>query len=64
MAKTLTDMYVNKILDRQKELARGTLAIPTADYGTYRQRCGQWEGLEEALNILHDLIKGDEDGQI
>jgi len=64
LANTITDKYVNALVDRQNELATGIVANPVPDYAMYRQICGEWAGLQSALTILNELIKGERDGEI
>jgi hypothetical protein len=62
--KTISD-FIHGIRSRQAEIAASLAAGNAADWGTYLRMTGHHAGLEEALAILNDLMKDDDerDGQ-
>ncbi len=64
MARSLKDMFIIAVLDEQKKIAEGAVSVKQPSYDEYALLCGEWRGLQRALEILNDLIKGDDDGEI
>jgi hypothetical protein len=50
---------IDAIKDRQAEISRSLTAGNAVNFETYQRLVGQHAGLEEALQILNDLLKED-----
>jgi hypothetical protein len=57
--KTIGDL-IGGIKSRQAEIAASLAAGNAANWETYHRMVGHSAGLQEALDILNDLIKEDE----
>lgn len=57
--KTIGDL-IGGIKSRQVEIASSLAAGNAANWETYHRMVGHHAGLQEALDILNDLIKEDE----
>lgn len=60
--KTVDEIIIHHIAERQKELANSILAVPAPDYAAYRGICGVYQGMQEVLDLLNQLKKEDIDG--
>ena len=57
--KTISDL-IGGIKSRQAEIAASLAAGNAANWETYHRMVGHSAGLQEALDILNDLMKEDE----
>lgn len=57
--KTISDL-IGGIKSRQAEIASSLAAGNAANWETYHRMVGHSAGLQEALDILNDLMKEDE----
>lgn len=55
------DKLLNLLLDRQKELKDGLVDQPAQTLHDYHRRVGEVNGLQQAIDILADLMAPDED---
>ena len=53
--------YIGAIKERQAEVTAGIAAGNAADYPAYQRLVGHLAGLTEALDILNNLLKEDDD---
>jgi hypothetical protein len=53
--------YIDALKQRQAEVTAGIAAGNAADYSAYQRLVGQLAGLNEALDILNNLLKEDDD---
>lgn len=51
--------FIGAIKGRQAEISRSLTAGNAVNFETYQRLVGQHAGLEEALQILNDLLKED-----
>jgi hypothetical protein len=51
--------FIGAIKDRQAEISRSLTAGNAVNFETYQRLVGQHAGLEDALQILNDLLKED-----
>lgn len=56
----MIDTRIKALLDRANELSKSLLENPAIDFTAYRERVGHYNGLMEAVQILQDLER-DED---
>lgn len=49
--------FIGAIKDRQAEISRSVTAGNAVNFDAYQRLVGQHAGLEEALQILNDLLK-------
>jgi hypothetical protein len=54
--------FIGGIKVRQAEISRSLTAGTAVDYDSYCRLVGHHAGLEEALMILENLLKEDDDG--
>lgn len=50
---------IQLIKEEQRKLADGTMQHP--DLATYERRVGKYQGLQEALAIIDEVLKGNEE---
>jgi hypothetical protein len=60
MRSTTSDL-ISAIKDRQKEISQSLLEGHIVNFETYQRLVGQNQGLQEALNILDNLMKEEEE---
>ena len=51
--------FIGAIKNRQAEISRSLTAGNAVNFETYQRLVGQHAGLEDALQILNDLLKED-----
>lgn len=57
----LVEVLVGAIKIRQEKIAQALVNGNAVNFETYQRLVGQHQGLEEALVILNDLLKEDDD---
>lgn len=55
------EQLVGAVKARQSDIARSLVNGNAVNFETYQRLVGQHQGLEEALVILNDLLKEDDD---
>lgn len=60
MRSTTSDL-ISAIKDRQQEISHSLLEGHIVNFETYQRLVGQNQGLQEALNILDNLMKEEEE---
>ena len=60
--KTLSDL-IGGIKSRQAEIAASLAAGNAANWETYHRMVGHFQGLQESLEILSNLMKEDEENE-
>lgn len=53
--------FIGVIKVRQAEIASSLVSGNAVNFETYQRLVGQHQGLEEALNILNNLLKEDDE---
>ncbi len=53
--------FIGAIKVRQAEIASSLTAGHVVNFETYQRLVGQYAGLEQALNILNDLLKEEDE---
>lgn len=64
MAKSLEEILIHEIIERQKSLSDSILSNPVPNYETYLRLCGEYAGLEFAHNTLRNILKENDDGDV
>lgn len=49
------DELIRQLLLRQKEMAENILAYPAPDYAAYMLRVGEYQGINQALEMIQGL---------
>lgn len=57
----IENKLIQAIVNRQREIADGLISHPAEDHAKYNRLVGTHQGLQEALDLLHDLLGPDED---
>ena len=57
----MTNQQVHALLTRIGELQESALEQPAPDYASYLERVGRYRGLKEAIQILSELDKDEDD---
>jgi hypothetical protein len=53
--------FIGALKDRQAEISRSLAAGNAVNFETYQRLVGQHAGLEDALQILNDLLKEEDE---
>ena len=56
-----TDDFIGVVKVRQAEIASSLVAGNAVNFETYQRLVGQYQGLQEALSILENLLKEDDE---
>lgn len=57
----MINALITKLRDEQEEIKHALVQYP--DVTTYERNVGKWMGLQKALDVLDDILKGAEDAQ-
>lgn len=55
------DRSISKLKQRQLEIAQSVLNNPPSDYAGFLKVVGIYQGLQEAIDIQTDVLRGDDD---
>ena len=57
----MENRQLNALFARMSELEKSVIENPATDYASYRERVGHYNGLKEAIQILTDLDREEDD---
>jgi hypothetical protein len=57
------DDFISAVKARQAEIGNSLIAGHIVNFETYQRLVGQHQGLVEALNILNNLLKEDDESE-
>lgn len=58
--RTVSDL-ISAINDRKSDIAESLVSGTAVNFETYQRLVGQYQGLQETLDILNNLLKEDDD---
>ena len=63
MSSQITQQFITRVKDTLTELAANSMTYPAADPFLHGVSCGRYQGLQNALDILCDIIQGDQEAE-
>lgn len=57
----IEDKLLNKLRERQLELSAQLVEVPVDSFEKYQNIVGRYQGIQECLSILAELLRGEDD---